>query len=129
MYPIVFAGNDDVPSGAYHYNIKDHTLETLSQRPFGQEDVAELFTYKWALDASFAIVMTATFYRNQMKYGERGYRYILLEAGHIGQNIYLSSQAVGLRCCSIVGSCDKNIEKLLDIDGITESVIYSVMVG
>jgi SagB-type dehydrogenase family enzyme len=73
--------------------------------------------------------MTDVFWRNQNKYGERGYRYILLEAGHIGQNIYLVSEALGLKCCALGGTRDENLEELVDIDGVTESVVYALAVG
>lgn len=74
-------------------------------------------------------LMTAVFHRNQVKYGERGYRYILIETGHIGQNLYLVSEAAGIKCRALGGTRDENIEKLLDIDGIGESVVYAVAVG
>ena len=73
--------------------------------------------------------MTSQFERTQMKYGERGYRYILLEAGHIGQNICLVSETLGLKCCALGGTMDKNLEELLDIDGETESVVYGFAIG
>ena len=73
--------------------------------------------------------MTAVFSRNQMKYGERGYRYVLLEAGHIGQNMYLNAAALSLKCCALGGTIDSKLEKFLDIDGITESVVYAVAFG
>ena len=54
---------------------------------------------------------------------------ILQESGHIGQNIYLVSEALGLKCCALAGTKDENLEKLIDIDGITESVVYALAVG
>ena len=63
------------------------------------------------------------------KYGKLGYRYILLEAGHIGQNMYLVSEALGLKCCALGGTRDENLEKLIDIDGVTEAVVYGFAVG
>ena len=116
-------------AGLYHYNVKDHALDVLWDREFSDDDIGQIFTYPWVRDAAIGIVMTAVFSRNQSKYGERGYRYILLEAGHIGQNIYLVSEALGLKCCALGGTRDENLEKLIDIDGITESVVYGFAVG
>jgi SagB-type dehydrogenase family enzyme len=127
-YPIVFSGSEEVPAGLYHYNVRQHALEEMWQRPFSKKDIGELFIYPWAQDASWALVLTAVFSRTQDKYAERGYRYILLEAGHIGQNVYLSSQALGLKCCAL-GTLDIALEKLIDIDGITESVVYGLALG
>jgi SagB-type dehydrogenase family enzyme len=129
VYPIVFRDSSDVPSGLYHYNVREHALDSLWRRSFSEEEIGELFTYPWARSASFALVITGVFYRTQMKYGERGYRYILIEAGHIGQNVYLNAGALGLKCCALAGTQDQNLEKLLDIDGVSESVVYALALG
>ena len=129
VYPLVLAGSDELPAGIYHYAVRDHALDVLWQRPFSQKDIGELFSYEWVREASCVLLMTAIFRRNQQKYGERGYRYILIETGHIGQNLYLTSGGLGLKCCALGGTRDAALEKLIDIDGVTESVIYSVAVG
>lgn len=129
VYPIMFAGDDDVPAGVYHYDIKDHALDVLWQRPFSKKEIADLFVYEWIQSASFALVITAVFWRNQIKYGERGYRYTLLEAGHLGENVYLTAEALGIKCCAMGGSRDERVEKLLDIDGINESLVHTVVLG
>jgi len=129
VYPIVFRSNEELKAGLYHYNVKDHALDTLWSREFNDHDISELFMYPWSKDASIAVVMTSIFWRNQNKYNERGYRCSLLEAGHIGQNIYLVCEALGLKCCALSGTRDRNLEKLIDIDGTTESVVYALVVG
>ncbi len=129
VYPIVLVGGEDIPAGLYHYNVRQHALDSLWQRPFSGEDIGSMFAYEFVQRASLALVITAVFDRTQRKYGERGYRYILLEAGHIGQNIYLAAEALGLKCCAIAGVFDEQIEKLIDIDGKTESVTYVLVLG
>lgn len=129
VYPIIFRSGADLKSGLYHYNVKDHKLDVLWDREFSEKDIKELFTYEWVKDSGLTLVMTAVFWRSQQKYGQRGYRNILLEAGHIGQNVYLVSEALGLKCCAFSGTFDDNLEKLIDIDGITESVVYALAVG
>ncbi len=132
VYPIIFRSDpvtDGLKSGLYHYNVKDHQLDVLWDRGFSDEDIGHIFTYPWVKNAAVGILMTSVFWRNQNKYGERGYRYVLLEAGHIGQNIYLVCEALGLKCCALGGTRDENLEKLIDIDGVTESVIYGFAIG
>lgn len=129
VYPIVFVGTDAYPAGVHHYNVRDHSLEVLWRREFSKDDIAQLFSYDWAQGASIAFVLTAVFDRNQRKYGERGYRQILIEAGAIVQNAYLLAQEMGLSCCAIDAVNEFNIEKLLDIDGTTESVVCSFLIG
>jgi len=128
-YSIVLRPSGDMPAGLYHYDVRNHALDVLWQRDFDERDCHSLFTYPWVKDATIGIVMTSVFWRNQNKYGERGYRYILLEAGHIGQNIYLVCEALGLKCCALGGTYDENLEKLIDIDGVTESVVYAIALG
>lgn len=129
IYPLIFSGSSEVPAGVYHYDVKNHALDVLWKRPFSKEDIGDLFVYDWIQSASFALIMTATFWRTQMKYGQRGYRYALIEAGHISENVYLTSGAVGIGCCAMGGMQDERIERLLDIDGITESVVHSLILG
>jgi SagB-type dehydrogenase family enzyme len=130
VYALVFTDGDGLPSGIYHYNVKEHALDVLSQKEsFTPESIQALFSYPWVQDASVVIVMTGVFARNQIKYGERGYRYLLIEAGHIGQNVQLVSQAIGVKSCPMAASRDEAIEKLLDIDGVTESLLYTVALG
>lgn len=129
IYPFVLSGTETLPSGLYHYNIKDHALDILWSRRFEKDDLGEITGYEWARSASVLLVLTAVFDRNQRKYGERGYRYTLIEAGHVGQNVYLNAAAQGMMCCALGGTRDAELEKLLDIDGITESVVYTIALG
>jgi len=128
-YIIVFRSGSELQQGLYHYDVKNHQLDILWDRAFNNQDIDELFTYLWVKDAAIGLVMTAVFERTQEEYGERGYRYILLEAGHLGQNVYLISEALGLKCCALGGTRDENLEKLIDIDGVTESLVYALAIG
>lgn len=128
VYPVVFKGGGVAP-GVYHYNVRAHALDVLWERTFTQEDIGALFSYPWTREASMALFFTGVFERNQRKYGERGYRQILLEAGAIMQNAYLASAALDMKCCAIDGVREPVIEKLLDIDGHSESLICSMVLG
>jgi SagB-type dehydrogenase family enzyme len=82
-----------------------------------------------AQGASLIIFLTAIFERSIFKYKERGYRYILLEAGHVAQNLNLVANAFGLGCVNIGGYFDREIDDLLDLDGVTHSTIYMIAIG
>lgn len=129
IYPLVLIPPDDLGPGLYHYNVENHQLDVLWDHQFSKEEIASFFRYPWAREASVVIVMTAVFWRSQDKYGERGYRYILIEAGHIGQNLSLCAGALELKCCALAGTYDQKVEQVLDIDGVTESVIYALAFG
>jgi SagB-type dehydrogenase family enzyme len=129
-YYFNFRSSNELPEGLYHYNVRDHVMDVLpKEQEFTPDYIDSIFAYPWVKNASGAIVMTSVFDRTQNKYGERGYRYVLLEAGHIGQNIQLVSNALGLKSCPMAGTRDELIEQILEIDGITESVMYTVIVG
>lgn len=128
-YPILLSDAGNIPAGVYHYNVKDHALDTLDERPFSSDDIMQLVTYPFVQNASMLLILTTVFWRTQMKYGERGYRYIMLEAGHIGQNVYLASTALNLKCSGLGGTHDEKIESLLGVDGIGESLVYALVVG
>ncbi len=113
-------------SGLYHYYTPNHSLEKLiSFKKF----VNNYFNQEWVNDASALILITSLFERTTSKYGDRGYRHILAETGHLGQNFYLVASALRIGCCAIGGYLDDRLNQLLDIDGITESVVYVLAVG
>ncbi|WP_048601943.1 SagB/ThcOx family dehydrogenase [Rubeoparvulum massiliense] len=120
---------DLVPAGVYHYDVKGHRLECL-QRGDVSKEIPSLTNYtKEVENAALLILMTATFPRLSYKYGERGYRFALLEAGHMAQNLYLSATALDIGCMALGGFYDDGCNQLLDVDGINESVIYMLAVG
>ena len=128
-YLLVIRPSDGLEAGVYHYRVREHKLEILQTRAFDVEDLKQLLTYEWAWESSAVIFLTAVFARTQNKYGLRGYRYILLEAGHIIENMCLVSTAIGVSACPLAGTYDEAVEKLLGIDGVSESLVYSVALG
>ncbi|MCL4415142.1 MAG: SagB/ThcOx family dehydrogenase [Actinobacteria bacterium] len=79
--------------------------------------------------ASFILVITGVLNRTRTKYGNRGYRYILLDAGHLAQNILLMITSLNLAGYPIGGFIDNEFNKLLDIDKRKEVALYLVAVG
>ena len=128
-YILVCRADEGLVPGLYHYNVKMHALELLWEKQFSEDELKKYFVDTWEVGAAVIFFLTTVFKRTQSKYGERGYRHILLEAGHIGQNLYLVSEALGLGCCAIGGTYDTEIEHLLDIDGVKESLVYTLVVG
>jgi SagB-type dehydrogenase family enzyme len=80
-------------------------------------------------DAGVTFVLSAVFDRVRHKYGERGYRYTYIEAGHISQNLYLQSISLGLGSVCAGAFLDEKVNKLIGVDGRTEAVIYLHAVG
>jgi SagB-type dehydrogenase family enzyme len=80
-------------------------------------------------EASCIFVWTATVERAKWKYRERAYRYIYMDAGHIGQNLYLAATAMNLGCCTVGAFYDEEVDRLIGIDGREEISVYLGAVG
>ena len=117
--------------GLYHYN------PTLSEVRLVREGdltplVAEAlvpFQANVAYDSSAIFFLTAIFERSTFKYGQRGYRFVLLEAGHMAQNLNLAATGLDLGVLSVGGYYDRVADRLLGIDGVTHTTVYMVAVS
>ena len=128
VYPVAFSVAGLEP-GAYHYDVRRHRLELVRPGDFRQEVFRAAVSQEMILGASLVLVLTGLFERVQWKYVDRSYRYLLLEAGHMGQNVYLSATAMGLAPCGIGAYFDDDLNRLLGIDGRDEAVVYLLALG
>lgn len=132
LYPCELYGvvinSDEIPKGLYHYSVEDNSLEMMSQ----DKKVFEYTNYLMGLKnfkyPAMILFITAIFDRNSFKYDDRAYRYTLLEAGGIAQNISLMATKYKLVACQLGGTDDFACENLLQIDGIKESIINALIV-
>ena len=133
LYPIetyvVAHAVRDVPPGAYHYDIRAHELEMIRAGDLRGPLAAAVLGQGLCAEAPAVIVWTAVFARSKWKYGQRAYRYIYLDAGHIAENLALAAVSLGLGTCQIGALFDDEVNKLLDVDGVEESVIYMSVAG
>jgi SagB-type dehydrogenase family enzyme len=104
-------------------------LELLKSGDFRKEIMRACLDQKIAYNAAVNFVWTALLARSKWKYLQRAYRYIYLDAGHIGQNFYLVAEALGLGACTIGAIYDEELNRLLDIDGEEETSIYVGVAG
>lgn len=128
IFPMVLNVND-VEKGIYHYQVLDHSLECLIKEDFSSK-VSALFTEQQFLEkAAVVFIIAAIFKRASLKYKERGYRFVLLDAGHLAQNFYLTANAYDLGAVAVGGFYERELEELLEIDGVEESMIYALAAG
>jgi SagB-type dehydrogenase family enzyme len=73
-------------------------------------------------------ILLGSFERSTFKYGERGYRMTLLEAGHLSQNLILSAVGNGRNALPVAGLLDCEVEKILGVDGVIQSVVGAVAI-
>jgi SagB-type dehydrogenase family enzyme len=88
-----------------------------------------LLAEAFAQHANVILFLTTVFKRTQRKYGPRGYRYVLLEAGHVAQNFCLLAAERNLGSLCIGGFMDYSTNRFLGIDGLEEAAIYAVAIG
>ncbi len=67
--------------------------------------------------------------RMTWRYVERGFRYLLLDAGHVCQNLYLAAEAINAGVCAIAAYDDDALNPLLELDGAGAWVVYLASVG
>jgi SagB-type dehydrogenase family enzyme len=133
LYPIetyVVVNNvEGLEKAVYHYNIRTHSLEELKTGDFGEKTAHAALGQKMCANAAAVLVWTAVFDRSKWKYAQRAYRYVYLDAGHIAQNLALSATSIGLGSCHIGAFFDDEINQIIGVDGIEESVLYLSVVG
>ena len=130
IYLVIVTGSEDLPVGIYHYRIREHVLEIMSHTFDKDEFIKKcMIEMPGVLMAPAFLFCTGDFNRISHKYGMRGYRYVLLEAGEVLQNINLVAEAIHIKARTFGGTNDENVESLLEIDGVTESLIQTIALG
>ncbi|MFC1613993.1 SagB/ThcOx family dehydrogenase [Gemmatimonadota bacterium] len=120
---------ESLEAGLYHYNVRDHALETLKKADLCDSLMHAGMMQPVLSECSAVFIWTAIVKRSHWKYRQRCYRYIYLDAGHIAQNVSLASEALGLGSCLIGALFDDEVNSLLEIDGKQETVLYMCAVG
>ena len=95
----------------------------------GDEVARAALGQKMCSTGSAVFVWTAVLPRTIGRYGQRGHRYVLLDAGHVGQNMYLAATALGYGCCTIGAFDDEAMNEVVGVDGSVEAVVYAASVG
>lgn len=139
LYPVelyvTVTNVEGVEPGTYAYVPGDHELRLVSEAD-GDDPERQLHrafldgeTVETASGANVAIHAVGTFWRSKAKYGPLGYQLVLLEAGHVAQNVLLVATARELAACPISGFDDHALNDLLGVDGTDEAAVYSLVVG
>ena len=118
----------DTESSVYHYDPFGHRLESIGPL---DADVAgaALVDPGLAERAAAVLVLTGMFWRSRFKYGLRGYRFALLEAGHVAQNVVLAAAVLGLAVLPLGGFYDRRLDALVGADGLAEASLYALVLG
>lgn len=129
IYPILLKVNGHGVM-VTHYDAVRHRLQIISRCDDASQILAPLSDAEGRLEgAALIIVMTCAFARTTVKYGARGYRFALIEAGEIAQNLSLCAQSAGGGTLPWGGYYDDDTAELLQINGVDEAVVHCMAVG
>jgi SagB-type dehydrogenase family enzyme len=116
-------------SGLYSYDAAAHRLVLLRRGDLGEAMVRASIGQEKAGEAAVGFLMVARIAAAVARGGERSYRDLLVEAGAIGQRIYLAAEALGLAARNLAAFRDDELNGLLGLDGQREAVIHLTMFG
>ena len=109
-------GIEGVDEGVYHYYIGNHSLAQHYNRDVRLELAEAALFQDFIYQAPVDIIVCALYSRTLVRYGERGERYVHMEVGHTGQNIYLQTTALGLGTVAIGAFNDEQVREALRLD-------------
>lgn len=116
--------------GLYRYLALSHKLGIVDQSPEISNRISQATLQPDLIETSaVTFLWTAVVNRMTWRYGERGYRYLHLDAGHVGHSLYLAVQAVGCNTCTSAAFNDDDLNRALGLDGVQHFAIYFGSVG
>jgi len=126
---VLIDGNAYLVAGVYKYDGRKHLLRLVKQGDFREELYVAAIKQEWVRNAPVSIVICAVFERTTSVYGVRGeVRYVPMEVGHAGQNIYLMSTALGYGAVVVGAFIDEDVSKVINA-GVNEVPMYIVPIG
>ncbi len=109
-------GVEEIDAGIYHYNIDSHSLTLHHEGDVRLALARAALNQEFIYEAPVDIVICAIFERMGLRYGGRGERYVYIEVGHAGQNIYLQATALGLATVAVGAFHDEPVREVLRLD-------------
>ena len=107
---------EELDEGIYHYHIDSHSLTLHHKGDVRSELARAALSQQFIYEAPLDIVICAEYERTLRRYGSRGERYVHIEVGHAGQNIYLQATALGLATVAIGAFHDEQAREVLRLD-------------
>ncbi|MEZ2371785.1 SagB family peptide dehydrogenase [Arthrobacter sp. RCC_34] len=134
LYPIdlylAVTAVDGVSPGIHALDPHEATLHRIPVPVDPREFLRDCLVFQNLAEASaFQVFFVGNFLRQRIKYGQRAYRFTLIEAGHLAQAMMMCAEEAGIGSCAVGGFIDQKVDDLLCLDGVEQSVIYSVAFG
>jgi SagB-type dehydrogenase family enzyme len=109
------AGVKAMDAGVYHYEPMGHTVSLLLEGDLRVGLARASLGQMWMATPPLSLVICAEYARITTRYGTRGVRYAMIEAGHIGQNIFLQAEALGLGAGIVGAYHDEDVIRVMTI--------------
>lgn len=129
VYLVAYHGGVLLPDGgflepgSYHYDPHSHSITLVKRGDLSRALYEAALEQEWVLEARACIVIAAVYERTTGRYGQRGVRYVHMEVGHAGQNIYLQATALGLATVAIGAFHDEEVKRIVGL-GPGEEPLY-----
>ncbi|MDL1913115.1 MAG: SagB/ThcOx family dehydrogenase [Bergeyella sp.] len=129
VYIVLF--NSHIENGLYHYRPDINALELLKIGDFSEDlnKIIQAEPYVNMKSGSCIILTTGIIERLIIKYGDRGYRFLMQEVGFVAQTISLLAEALHLGSCMLGGYHDDKVNEFLEIDGVFETINNIIVIG
>jgi SagB-type dehydrogenase family enzyme len=125
---VIVQAIESIDPGIYYYAPRSRALRCVRKGQFRDQSHHFCLGQELGLSASAVVVHVSDLPRALEKYGERAYRYLHLDAGHLGQRMNLSAIALGAGASGIGGFFDDEVNALLGIDR-ERIVVYVTCLG
>lgn len=120
---------EGIAPGVYRFLAIEHLLVKVGGEDMMEEIASRGCTQPIVKTASVVFFWGAQADRMTWRFGERGYRYLMLDAGHVCQNLYLAAGAIKFGACAIGAFDDEAMNEILGLDGQNAFVLYGASVG
>lgn len=110
-------------AGVYRYVAAGHKLERIADKDVRSDVARASLSQMWMAAAPLNLVITAAYHRVTGKYGGRGVRYALIEAGHVGQNLFLQAEALRLKTGIVGAFHDRRLAEVLLLPARNEPLL------
>ena len=115
-----------IPAGVYRYREENHALELHIPGDIRRALAGAAFNQQFIAEAPACVIVAAEFIRTTSRYGERGKRYVFMDAGHVGENVHLQAEALGLGTVMVGAFDDDAVSSVLKVK---KPVLYLIPIG
>ncbi|MGE5365644.1 MAG: SagB/ThcOx family dehydrogenase [Bacteroidales bacterium] len=121
---------EDISPGIYRYLPLSHELLfEREEEELRKKVIRSTMGQEFSGNGALTFIWSAIPYRMEWRYGLASYKEIALDAGHVGQNLYLACEAIDAGTCAIAAYDQEYMDEILDLDGKEEFAIYIASVG